>query len=401
MNDGIAQGQATAWQNWSGSQQHRARVLTPVDRDGVVDVVRAVRAAGDTVRCVGSAHSFVPFWTDDVILSLDGLAGLVDVDPARRRATVAAGTKLHALGPLLWANGLSLPQQGDIDRQSLAGALGTGTHGTGRALPNLSNYVRAMTLVTADGSIRRLTQETDGALFAAAQVGQGAFGVMVDVTLELDPAFNLHERTWTCAFAECEATHAGLIDSNRHFEFFWTPKTDECEMKVLNKTEAAPGQIGEREYVAPAYEAFPSDRQVRFNEMEYSVPFASGWQCFLELRAMLLRDFPKLPWPVEFRTLAADDIPLSTAQGRETVTLSVHQGAERDWRPLFDAAEAIFRNHGGRPHWGKLHGLGADELRRLYPRFDEFRRHRAALDPDGLFLNDYLRRLLGEAPRIR
>jgi FAD/FMN-containing dehydrogenase len=386
---------AADWQNWSGSQRHRARVLAPPDVDGVVTAVRAAAGAGRTVRCVGSAHSFVPFWTDDLILSLDHLSGVIDVDPAQCLATVAAGTKLHALGPLLWGHGLSLPQQGDIDRQSLAGAIGTGTHGTGRGLPSLSNFVRAMTLVTADGTIRRLAPETEPLLFAAAQVAQGTLGVMVDVTLALDPAFHLCERTWSCDFAECAATFAALIDGHRHFEFFWVPRTDQCEMKVLDKTTDAPARFGEDQRVGPAWEVFPSDRDVRFNEMEYSVPFAAGWDCFCELRELMLRDFPKLPWPIEYRTLAADAIPLSTAEGRETVTLSIHQGAERDWRPLFDATEAIFRNHAGRPHWGKLHGADAAALARLYPRFDEFRTARQELDPAGRFLNPYLRRLLG------
>ncbi|MBX3707848.1 MAG: FAD-binding protein [Pseudomonadales bacterium] len=386
--------QPADWHNWSGSQRHRARVVAPTDVEQVVTAVHAARDAARTVRCVGSAHSFVPFWTDDVIVVLDALDGIRAVDRVRRTATIGAGTKLHALGPLLWAEGLSLPQQGDIDRQSLAGALSTGTHGTGRTLPSLPNFLIGMTLVTADGSVRELTRERDGELFRAAQVGQGVFGIMVDATVALDPAFNLHERTWSCPFAECAAEHAALIEHNRHFEFFWTPSTDACEMKVLNKTDAAPARLGEREYIAPAWQAFPSERDVRFNEMEYSVPFASGWDCFLELRAMLLRDFPKLPWPIEYRTLAADDILLSTAQGRETVTLSVHQGAERDYRPLFDAAEAICRNHAGRPHWGKLHRLESRDLAALYPHFAAFQRHRAALDPDGMFLNDYLRRLL-------
>jgi len=387
---------AMEWQNWSGSQRHRADVITPADVDGVAATVRAAAAAGQTVRCVGSAHSFVPFWTDDVILSLDHLSGLIAVDPAQRLATVAAGTKLHALGPLLWSHGLSLPQQGDIDRQSLAGALSTGTHGTGRTLPSLPNFLRAMTLVLADGSRRQLTAEADGELFAAAQVAQGALGVMVEVTLALDPAYHLHERTWSCDFEECAATRAGLIDANRHFEFFWAANTDGCEMKVLNKTDAEPQVFGEREYIAPAFQTFPSDREIRFNEMEYSVPFEAGWDCFLELREMMLRDFPRLPWPIEYRTLAADDLPLSTASGRETVTLSVHQGAERDYRPLFGAAEAIFRNHAGRPHWGKLHSLDAGDLAARYPRFASFQHQRRALDPRGVFLNDYLRGLLGE-----
>jgi FAD/FMN-containing dehydrogenase len=295
MTQGLPSKPAVEWQNWSGSQRQRAQLLTPSDRGEVARIVREARAAGRTVRCVGSAHSFVPFWTDDVILSLDALGGLIDVDRERCLATVAAGTKLHQLGPLLWQHGLSLPQQGDIDRQSVAGALSTGTHGTGRTLPSLPNFIRAMTLVTGEGEVRRLTPEADGELFAAAQVAQGALGVMIDVTLALDPAFNLHERTWSCPFVECEATHPALIDANRHFEFFWAANTDACEMKVLNKTDMEPATLGEREYVAPAYRAFPTDRDIRFNEMEYSVPFASGWDCFLELRQMMLRDFPNCP----------------------------------------------------------------------------------------------------------
>jgi FAD/FMN-containing dehydrogenase len=386
------------WQNWSGSQRHKARVLAPADVAGVAEAVRAAAAAERTVRCVGSAHSFVPFWTDDVILALDHVSGLVDVDAGRRLATVAAGTKLHVLGPLLWEHGLSLPQQGDIDRQSLAGAIGTGTHGTGRALPNISNFVRAMTLVTADGTVRHLAPDTEPLLFAAAQVAQGALGVMVDVTLALDPAFNLQERLWHCDFAECAATYAALIDAHRHFEFWWVPRTDRCEMKVLDKTTDAVTRYGGQR-IGPAWQIFPSDRDLRFNEMEYSVPFAAGWDCFCELRELLLRDFPKLPWPIEYRTLAADAIPLSTAEGRETVTLSVHQGAERDWRPLFAATEAVFRNHGGRPHWGKLHGMHATEIAELYPRFGEFLHAREILDPGGRFLNPYLRGLFERPSR--
>jgi FAD/FMN-containing dehydrogenase len=395
MGEYLTAAEPVDWQNWSGSQRHRARLVAPEDVAGVAAAVREAAAAGMTVRSVGSAHSFVPFWTDGVILSLDRISGLLSVDVERRQATIATGTKLHQLGPLLWQYGLSLPQQGDIDRQSLAGALSTGTHGTGRGLPSLPNFVKAMTLVTAKGEVRTLTPAADGELFAAAQVSQGALGVMVSATLQLDAAFNLHERTWNCAFEECADQCAVLIDANRHFEFFWAPNTDACEMKVLNKTDAAAATLGDREYIAPAYEAFPSDREVRFNEMEYSVPFAAGWDCFLELREMMLGDFPRLPWPIEFRTLAADDILLSTAQGRETVTLSVHQGADRDYRPLFDAAEAVFRNHAGRPHWGKVHGLGAQALVRLYPGFETFQHQRRALDPNGVFLNDYLRRLFG------
>ena len=259
---------AGAWSNWSGSQQHTAALMRPDSVAGVQALVRAAAGRGQHIRAVGTGHSFVPFWTDDLIVSLDALSGLIEVDRSLGQATIAAGTKLHDLGPLLWAKGLSLPQQGDIDRQSLAGAISTGTHGTGPTLPSLSNYVRALRLVTADGEVRRLTAAADGDQFAAACVAQGTFGILVDITLALDTAFNLHERTWSCSFDACAATWADEVARNRHFEFFWTPASDSCEMKTLNKTDAPTAKLGEREYIAPAWQAFPSDRDIRFNEME-------------------------------------------------------------------------------------------------------------------------------------
>ncbi len=164
-------------------------------------------------------------------------------------------------------------------------------------------------------------------------------------------------------------------------------------MKTLNKSDAPPMRIDENEYMAPAYETFPSDRDIKFNEMEYSIPFGRGWQCFEELRAWLSKDHPRLAWPLEFRTLAADDAMLSPAFQRETVTISVHQGAERDYRALFDPAEAIFRNHGGCPRWGKLHSMDAEELALTYPLFERFQSIRASLDRHGIFLNPFLESL--------
>ena len=294
---------------------------------------------------------------------------------------------------LLWAEGLSLPQQGDIDRQSIAGALSTGTHGTGRNLPNLSRSLKAARLMTAAGELVQIDGDTATDQIRALRVSLGLLGVLTEVTLEVEPAFCLHERIWKADLTECASQIDELIDRNRHFEFFWTPRSDSFEMKTLNRTVDTPRRISASEYIAPAWEAFPSDRNQRFNEMEYSVPYAEGWSCFSELREMCLARFPKLPWPIEYRTLAADDAWLSTAGGRDSVTLSVHQGAERDHRPLFDAAEAIFRNHAGRPHWGKLHSLHAADLERLYPDYAAFCRLRETMDPDARFCNAYLARL--------
>ena len=392
--------ESDAWTNWSGLQQHHpTRVATPASADVLHDLLQEAGRKNQRVRCVGSGHSFVPFWCDDLIVSLDGLSGLLCVDSESRRVTLGAGTKIHDMGPALWAEGLSLPQQGDIDRQTIAGALSTGTHGTGRSLPNLSHSLVAATLMTAAGELVHIDGTAAPDRLLALRVSLGLLGVLTEVTLQVESAFHLHERTWQADITECESRLTQLIGDNRHFEFFWTPRTDSFEMKTLNRTDDAPRRISAGEYIAPAWEAFPSDRDVRFNEMEYSVPYDAGWSCFIELRKLCLDQFPKLPWPIEFRTLAADDAWLSTAGGRESVTLSVHQGADRDHRPLFDAAEAIFRNHGGRPHWGKLHSLQAEDLQQLYPDYGRFCELRESMDPEARFCNAFLAGLFNAGAR--
>ena len=379
------------WQNWAGHQQHNPSLLAqPAGTEDIQQLLASATIDGQQVRCVGSAHSFVPYWCDDVIVSLDALSGLVRIDVDKQQATVGAGSKIHELGPMLWSHGLSLGQQGDIDRQSIAGAIGTGTHGTGRDLKNLSAAVVSAKLVTASGESLSVNEQSNPELLRALRVSQGMLGILTEITLQLEAAFNLHERIWMATLAECRAELATLIAENRHFEFFWTPNTDRFEMKTLNKTQRDVQKISEQEYIAPAYQAFPSQREARFNEMEYSVPEDQGWSCFCELREALLERFPKLPWPIEYRTLAADDAMLSTASGRDCVTLSVHQGAERDYHELFDLTEAIFKNHAGRPHWGKLHSLTASELEILYPEYATFCAIRESIDPQARFCNDYL-----------
>ncbi|MEZ5551064.1 MAG: D-arabinono-1,4-lactone oxidase [Pseudomonadales bacterium] len=385
MSDGAT------WQNWSGGQQYRPhKVSTPGSLSALRDLAGLAERERLKLRCVGSGHSFVPFWTDGIIVSLDTFTGIHRVDAGSHQVSVGAGTKIHELGPLLWTEGLSLPQQGDIDRQSIAGALSTGTHGTGRTLPNLSHALLSAQLVTASGEALIIDAERTPDWLRALRVSVGLLGVLTEVTLQVEPAFLLHERKQQAGFEEVAATLEDLIADHRHCEFFWTPRSDSFEMKTLHRSTDTPGRISATEIIGPAHEIFPSSRETRFNEMEYSVPYESGWSCFTELRELLLSRFAKLPWPIEYRTLAADDAWLSTASDRESVTLSVHQGAERDHRPLFDAAESVFRNHRGRPHWGKLHTLNARDLADLYPHFEAFRRVRAELDPTGIFCNDYL-----------
>lgn len=381
----------SAWQNWSGGQTHTGvRLEQPESQEAISMLVKKCQAQNLKLRCVGSAHSFNPFWTDDVILSLDALSGLIAVDESKGIARIKAGTKLHTLGPLLWEHGLSLTQQGDIDRQSLAGALSTGTHGTGKALASMPNSIVGLRYIDAKGELVEINATHNSALLPFAKLSLGSLGVLVDLTLQLDPAFNLHEKNVQCDFAQCADTLTESIQNNRHFEFFWTANNDSFAIKILNVTEKPARIINSNEYIAPAYKVFPSNRDNKFNEMEYAVPYGVGWQCFMELREMFLRDFPKMPWPIEFRTMAADSLPLSPAYKQEVVTLSVHQGAERSYQALFDASEKIFSKYAGRPHWGKIHSLKAQDLHSLYPEFEQFCSIRKQQDPEGMFLNPYL-----------
>lgn len=397
-----------AWTNWSGSVRCAPRQLAmPDDEAAIIALVRGLaREPGAELRAVGTGHSFAPLCaTDGVLLSLDRLQGIIDVDPARMEATIWAGTELHRLGAPLLAAGLALENLGDIDRQSLGGAIGTGTHGTGQTLGSIPTQVVGLRLVLASGEILDCSAEREPEIFAAARLSLGALGVITRVTLRLLPAYRLHERTWAASFAECLAGLAALIEGNRHFEFFWSPREDACAMKALNPTTAvtpespapppaAPGRLAR--YLGPervdwSYRIFPSERTVRFNELEFAVPAANGPACLRELRSLMQGRHPEVAWPIEYRTLRADDIPLSPAYGRETVTISLHQAHDRPHERFFADAEAIFRNHQGRPHWGKMHRYDVHDLRAAYPGWDQFHAVRQRLDPDGRWLNPYLR----------
>lgn len=365
------------------------------------DVAAVVRAAAREERCVrvaGSGHSFAPLVaTDGVLLSLRELAGIVSCDPAAREATIRAGSTIASLGEPLLAHGLALANQGDVDVQAIAGALATGTHGTGAELGNLSSQLLGVRLVTADGATLQITAERDPELLAAARVSLGALGVVTEVRLALVPAYRLHERVWRVGIDECLAELEERVLRHRHFEFFWYPHKDYAEMKALDPTDAAVDPLPERkgERIDWSHRIFPSVRDLRFNEMEYAVPRAAGPACFRAIRSRMRERHPDVLWPVEYRTVARDDGWLSPFYGRDGVAISVHQDATLPCDEFFADLEPIFREHGGRPHWGKIHNLTARELAPLYPGWQDFLAVRARLDPQGVFLNDHLRLLLG------
>jgi FAD/FMN-containing dehydrogenase len=382
----------------------------PASEAAVVELVRRAAAAGLTVRVTGTGHSFLPLCaTAGVLISLDNLAGIESVDVAKREATILAGSKIHALGEPLYEHGLALENQGDIDRQSLAGAISTGTHGTGRSLGSLSTQVIGLRIVTADGTIRSISLEDDPDTLSAAAVSLGALGVTTAIRLRLAVAYHLHERTWQEPIDVCLARLDERIAATRHFEFFWYPTTDLAHAKALDPTDRAPDALSQPsdnqveasgelstlpgERIDTSYRIFPSDRDNKFNEMEYSLPAGQGPNCFRAICRLMRTEHTEVTWPVEYRTLAADGLDLSTAFGRETVTISIHQAATLPHQAFFADAEAIFRQHGGRPHWAKIHSLRAKDLTPLYPKWDHFHAIRRNLDPSGVFMNDHLKQL--------
>ncbi len=384
------------WSNWSGSVRcSAARVATPADEAELARLVREAAAAGQSVRAVGSGHSFSPLVaTDGVIVCLDGLRGVLSCDAERQEAWIAAGSKLHELGEPLRRRGLAMKNMGDIDVQSLAGALSTGTHGTGRELANLPSQVRALRWIDAEGGSVEVGEDDDADLLRADRVSLGLLGVTTQVRLGLVPAYRLHERLGREPIEECLAAIDERIAATRHFEFFWFPGPDRADTKAIHPTEAEPGAWPERhERIGWSFQILPSVRELKFFEMEYAVPAEVGVECFREVRERIRARHPDVQWPVEFRTLARDDAWLSPAHERATVTISVHQDGHLPYRDFFADVEAIFVNHRGRPHWGKIHRRTGAELRDLYPRFDDFAALRQRLDPKGRFLNPYLRSL--------
>jgi FAD/FMN-containing dehydrogenase len=401
---------AHEWSNWSGSVTCQPRhVIAPQSEEEIVTIVRRAATDNQTVRVTGTGHSFTPLCSsDDVLLSLDRLAGIEAVDAGAGRVWIRAGTKIHDLGGPLAERGLALENQGDVDVQAIAGAVSTGTHGTGPTLGSLSTQVVGLRIVTAAGDILDCSAETDAETFRAAQVSLGALGVITAVRLRLLPRYRLHEQVRREPLDACLANLDKRNLANRHFEFFWYPADDVAFTKTLNPTDrpstprsdaqatpanAAGLSSAERERVDDSWRIFPTVRENRFNEMEYSVPAERGVECFLEVRELMHRSHTLVAWPVEYRTVAADEIFISPAQGRATVAISIHQGAELPYAAFFDDAEKIFRRHHGRPHWGKLHSLTSRELCDLYPQWDRFQAVRTRLDPQGRFLNQYLRRL--------
>ncbi|MFF1874829.1 D-arabinono-1,4-lactone oxidase [Streptomyces sp. CB03911] len=431
---------AGRWTNWAGNQSARpAEVATPASAAELGELVRRAAEAGRTVKAVGSGHSFTAIASagDGLLVRPDALTAVRELDREAGTVTVGSGLPLSRLNRLLEAAGLSLTNMGDIEVQTVAGATSTGTHGTGRESGSLAAQIRALEIVLADGSVQHCSPTENPELFQGARLGLGALGVISAITFGVEPAFLLTAHEQPMRFDEVLGRLDDLTAVNEHFEFYWFPHTDRCSTKRNNRSQGPaaplprfkawlddeflsntvwegacrvgrrfPGSVpsiaalasrawSERTYTDTAYKVFTSPRTVRFVEMEYAVPRDAAATVLRELKALVERSSWRISFPVEVRFAPADDLWLSTASGRDSVYIAVHLYRGTAEQGYFTEVEKLMTAHQGRPHWGKLHTRDAEYLSEVYPRFGDFTALRDKVDPQRLFGNDYLRRVLG------
>lgn len=434
--------QSGVWRNWGRCESARpARVEAPAGDEAIAAVVKQAAAEGRQVKVVGGGHSFTGIAAPvdgGVQVTLDRHNRVLSADRATGLVTVEAGIRLFDLNERLAEAGLAMPNLGDIDQQSIAGATQTGTHGTGKRLPGIAAQIRALTLVTADGSVISASPEENAEVFHTARLGLGALGVLSTLTLQTVPAFVLQAQETPASFHELvdDGAFDRYVEENEHCEFYWFPHTDSCLLKRNNRVdEAAPlprwkewlddelvankvfgaacavgarfpkvtptvnrlatRLTGSRTFADRSDRVFVSPRSVRFVEMEYNVPRAALTGVLQELRGFVESSGLILSFPVEVRVAAPDDVWMSTAFERESAYVAVHVYRGQPYQAYFDGVEKIMSAVGGRPHWGKRHTLDAQVLGERYSHHKDLVAMRDKLDPEGRFSNAYLDRVLG------
>lgn len=415
-----------AWSNWSGSIHSRPRaVLRPHDERALGEAI----VAADSVRATGAGHSFMPLCaSDDLIVSLEDMPGDLRVASDRQSVRAPAGWSLKRLTAALWVEGLALANQGDVNPQSLAGAMATGTHGTGRNFGSLATFARGFRLVMADGEPHWCDARTEPELFEAQRLSLGLFGIATEIEVAVVPAFHLIERIEKRSWEEVRESFDQLAGQHRHIEFWFFPHADDVILKTLDLTEPcnppppandaeerAFGRMLQLGKVAPflvptlqrrmmsapmkgrrwgpAHTIYPSERTLRFEEMEYEMPRAVGLETLDEIVRWIRKRRLPVSFPFEFRLVAQDDIWISPMNEGPVAAISMHQYAPMPWRALFTDAEAVFRANGGRPHWAKRHTLTRADVDELYPMAERFREVRRSADPADKFLNHHLAEL--------
>ena len=434
---------AKEWRNWAGDQRCLpARIERPASRGELVEAVKRAGDAGLTVRAVGSGHSFTDIaCTGGVLLDLERLDRVLEVDREAGMVKVEAGIDLRDMNETIWGYGLALENLGDIDKQTAAGAVSTGTHGTGSRFRNLSSQLEAVELVLADGTLMEISAEHDHDLLPAARVGLGALGVIATLTFRAIPAFTVRRLDSPLPLEETLDRLEDLADGSEHFEFYVFPHTDVALLRQSERTDepAEPrnraleygqevvlenwviatiaragrrmpsripalsrfvsSKVGRSTKVDRSYRVYASQRRVRFTEMEYAIPRRHAVEAIPRVLAAAETADPPVGFPIEVRFVAGDESWLSPAHDRDTSYIAVHQFEGMAWEGYFRSVEAIMNEYGGRPHWGKRHFQTAATLAERYPRWEDFLAARSRLDPGGRFRNAYLDRVLGPPTR--
>lgn len=424
------------WQNWSESVTIEPKhYFEPKDLKELKEIVKHCSKNHLRIRVVGAGHSFTPLVvTSEVLISLDRISGIYSIEEEENLATVWAGTRLKDLGPELFELGYAMENLGDINEQSVAGAISTGTHGTGLQFGSISTQVRGVTILTASGELLEISTSKNEEYFEAARLSLGLLGIVVKVTLKVKKAYQLIGESYRLDFDECLNSLDSLCESNRNFEFFWFPYTKTVQVKTLNTVEdremkktgkqtfknvvienglfwglsemsrlipktakfvssvsALGVPVGKR--MNDSYLVYATPRLVRFNEMEYSVPKDKMAKVLREIDALLRERKFNVHFPIECRYVKADSIWLSPSYDRDSAYIAIHMYKGMEFQEYFEAVEQIFLSYGGKPHWGKMHNLNYDQVKDLYPKLDDFLQVREQLDPNRLFVNPYVKDL--------
>ncbi|MBZ9675017.1 D-arabinono-1,4-lactone oxidase [Mesorhizobium sp. ES1-1] len=419
------------WSNWSGYVTAAPRlVASPADVGELSDLIQT---APGPVRVSGAGHSFTPLVkSQGTIVSLDKMEGLVSHDAEKRQARVRAGTRLGPLMHILQNIGQGLPNMGDIDRQAIGGALGTATHGSGPTLGAYHTQLEAVRLVDGLGKSREFSRAGDQDAIHAIGVALGAFGILSEVTLNNIASYRLRRRKWVLPWADMLRNFETMMSAHRSAEFYYIPFSGHAQFIASDLSDATPtarpleedeaglrtlrslrtglawlpalrrrlirgavAKVPAEDYVQDWLNVYASDRQTRFNEMEYHLPFEEGPKALAEVIELTERHFPEVYFPMEVRSVAPDQFWLSPFHNRLTCSIAIHHDAANDPLPFMRAAEPIFRRYGGRPHWGKMHSLRAAELKKLYPRWDDAMAVRRDLDPQNRLVSPYMAELFG------
>ncbi|MFJ6456117.1 D-arabinono-1,4-lactone oxidase [Paenarthrobacter sp. NPDC091669] len=408
--------EAAEWNNWGQNQRFRPQeVRHPGTEIGVRDAVRSAISKGESVRAAGSGHSYTPVVeTEHTLLDLRRISGIVSLDQAKRQAFVRSGTILADLGEPLWKAGYSLANQGDTHGQTLAGATATGTKGSGKRLGTLSSMIRGLRLVNGHGEIVDI-DGTDPELLQSAQVSLGLLGIVTEITIEVVPAYRLQESNRIMGIDDLLADWDSAVEQYRHFSFFWSPRDASSEMYSLPPTpadhawvkflseepaengdlkrpsiEGAWGNRNGRSYLI--YPDITGEQSGEYVELEYMVDERHAKEAFLAVRDLMLTKYPDQS-PVQVRWQQADSAFLSAQYQRDSVSISVSGSRAGDYDKFLRAVDAELRPFSARPHWGKMHYLGPEDVALLYPGLTRFLSIRDKFDPQGIFLNRHFKHL--------